>query len=260
MPHLVVERVRSLPPCPCVVPDRLPSKRTYVQFALAVEVVEVLAGLVFVVGSVCFLPQYSHDLEAFLLGCFLFVVGSVLYVVICSITLAEAVRYEGVWSAEAAENALYTAGSWVFLVGTFLYWPPEAHYGNIQWFQMHLSLSAYFNTFSTEFEGTVLFIIGSLMFVLAAFVNGLNQRAPFDNVRSRLLTATTSLYMAGGLLFVMGSVAFLPNLGCGEIMEAFGAWLFIVGSVAFVFGGVVSIVRTWTFLGDKEQEPLVGKP
>lgn len=260
MPHLVVERVRSLPPCPCVVPDSLPSKRTHLQFALAVEALEVIAGVTFVVGSVCFLPAYSRDLEAFLLGCFLFVVGSLMYVVICSITLAEAIRYEGLWSAETAENALYTLGSWVFLVGTVLYWPPEAHYGNINWFQMHLSLSAYFNLFSREFEGTILFIIGSLMFVLAAFVNGLNQRAAFDSVRTRLLTATTSLYMAGGILFVMGSVAFLPNLGCGELMEAFGAWLFIVGSVFFVFGGLVAAVRTYTFFGDEEQAPLVSKP
>ena len=33
-------------------------------------------------------------------------------------------------------------------------------------FQGTLSLSSYFNTFSVEFEGTVLFIIGSLLFVV----------------------------------------------------------------------------------------------
>jgi len=259
MPHLAVERIRSTLPCPCVFPtEKLPTRRHDVACALVLEAFEILAGLIFVAGSICFLPSYSHSLDVFLLGCLLFVLGSLIYVAICSFTLAEAVRFEGWWSAEAAENGLYTLGSWVFLVGTFLYWPPEAHYEHIGWFQGTLSLSSYFNTFSVEFEGTVLFIIGSLLFVIAAFINGLNQRGPFESVRSRLLTATTSLYMAGGLLFVMGSVAFLPNLGCGETMEALGAWMFIVGSAFFVFGGVVNGVRTATYL-DPQQDPLVDK-
>merc|ERR1719473_715343 len=106
-----------------------------------------------------------------------------------------------------------------------------------------MSLGVYFNLFSPEFEGSPLFVLGSLVFAAAAFVNGLSQRS-FDTTKNKMLTATTSLYMMGSLLFVMGSVAFLPNLGCNETMVAIGAWNFVVGSLFFLVGGLVSMWRT----------------
>eukprot|EP00928_Gymnodinium_smaydae_P032615 TRINITY_DN23571_c0_g4_i1.p1 TRINITY_DN23571_c0_g4~~TRINITY_DN23571_c0_g4_i1.p1 ORF type:complete len:149 (-),score=28.82 TRINITY_DN23571_c0_g4_i1:161-607(-) len=93
-----------------------------------------------------------------------------------------------------------------------------------------------------------LFIVGSMMFAAAAFTNALNQRKYNDDA-SRLLTAVTSLYFAGSTLFIMGSIAFLPDLGCNEKMVSIGAWLFIVGSVFFTLGSVLSLCRTIQILG-----------
>jgi len=257
MPHLIIERARKnllLFPCRWARPSPAFVKPRDAIFAYFVEWFDILGGVIFTVGSVCFLPEYSHNLPVFLWGCALFVLGSLVYLIICSFTFAEACHVSGLYSFEACENVLYLLGAWTFLVGTILYWPEEAHYRHVDWLQ-ELSLSAYFNFFSPEFEGTILFIVGSVFFCLAAFVNGLNQRT-FDTYANRLLTATTSIYMAGSILFIIGSVAFLPDLGCSHAMESIGAWCFIIGSLFYVIGSVVSLVRTDHELSNPENEQL----
>lgn len=228
--------------------------------AFILEAIDIIAGIIFVVGSACFLPQYSKDLDVFIAGCVLFVVGAALYCIICTFTLAEALHESGCQSFETSENVLYLAGSYVYFIGTVLYWPSEAHQEHIEAFK-DMSLGQYFNLFEPEFEGTVLFIVGSVMFAFAAFLNGLNQRR-FDLFVNKLLTATTSLYMGGSLLFAMGSMCFLPNLGCGEQMVTIGAWMFIIGSVMFVIGGCLSMYRLLVIYRNKDVDevPLVDGP
>lgn len=256
MPHLITDRLRELPECPCA--GRVAVKRSEsIACALTIEAFDILAGVIFVVGSVCFLPSYAKDLTVFMWGCILFVLGSVIYLLICTVTYYEAIMEKGFMTFEACENALYWLGSLVFTIGTILYWPKEAHTRGIEQMKSY-SLGVYFNFFSPEFEGSILFILGSCIFALAAFVNGLSQRC-FDTVEGQILTATTSFYMIGSLLFVMGSVAFLPDLGCDETMLAIGAWNFIVGSLFFVVGGILSLwrlLRHWK-AGAREREKLV---
>lgn len=200
------------------------------------------------------MPAFSHRIGVFILGCMLFVVGSVLYTGISLFTLAEAIREKGSHTFEACENGLYVTGSLAFLIGTILYWPNSKYYINLNWAKA-FSLGAYFNWFSPEFEGSLLFIVGSLLFAAAAFINGLSQRC-FQTTESRMLTATTSLYMAGSLFFVMGSVAFLPELGCNDQMIALGAWCFLIGSALFIVGGFISLMRTSRALKNPENAPL----
>lgn len=256
MPHLVIERIRQVPKlcqgCMCCIQ---PGKRTGV-CAVVLECFDILGGVIFVIGSVCFLPPYSEEIEVFLLGCALYIVGGLIYLGICCFTLAEACREKGYDTLEACENMLYVLGSLIFVVGTILYYPPEAHHSDMNWFVRTISVGVYFNMFSPEFEGTILFIVGSFMFAFAAFVNGLNQRS-FDSVSNQLLTATTSLYMMGSLLFVMGSVAFLPDLGCNETMIIFGAWSFIIGSMFYVVGSSVSMWRTIRELRNPVHDPFL---
>merc|ERR1712048_823059 len=101
--------------------------------------------------------------------------------------------------------------------------------------------------------GTWMFIAGSAMFTLAAFLNALRL------VTSHLTfttwaVATCSIYELGGICFVMGSVCFMPNQGCGEGMELMGAWLFIIGSAAYVVGGIIQIMMTVALLHLKRDE------
>jgi len=260
MPHLVIDRLRSVPDlCTCSWArptfGQLPSKRRDFGCACFVEALDIFAGLIFIVGSACFLPYFSHNLNWFLAGCALFVLGALIYVGLCSFTLLEAVREFGWNTMECYENALYLLGSWVFLIGTVLYWPEKAHHDSAEYLKS-MAFGVYFNLFSPEFEGTILFIIGSLFFAMAAFINGLNLRA-FDSWGQKMLTASTSLYMAGSLLFVMGSVAFLPDLGCNEQMLTIGAICYIVGSVMFTAGGVISLIRTIHELGNPERSQII---
>lgn len=237
MPHLLVERVRSVPACWCGV---VRAKEKGLHEATAcnclIEAIDILGALVFLVGSICILPNQTFDV--FLAGCILFIIGATIYLGLSLFTLYEALRERG-WSYEAMENALYLGGSLVFLAGTVLYWPEEAQHAHVEWMK-GLSLGTYFNLFEPEFEGTLLFVAGSMMFAFASLVNGLNKR-------SKLLIATTYLYMGGSLLFVMGSVAFVPNLSVRpgwEHMETFGAWCFVIGSGFYVAGGLINLFRT----------------
>jgi len=260
MPHLLIERLRHTPTfCPCgrrVGKDgKMGRMRDNVACAYSVEAIDIISSLIILIGAACFLPSFSQDMEIFILGCVLFVVGTTGYLAISIFALGEAIYEKGLESLEACENSLYVAGALLFNAGTILYWPDEANWP-MTLASRELMVGQYFNWFSPEFEGTVLFIIGSLFFAMAAYVNALNQRS-FDTPISKMLMAVTTCYMVGALLLVMGSVAWLPELGCGDRMEEFGAVMYVIGSLAYVIGGVISLIRTSLQLEDPEYAPLL---
>merc|ERR1712110_201158 len=89
----------------------------------------------------------------------------------------------------------------------------------------------------------MLFIVGSSIFALAAFVNAMGQRR-YDLWTHNMLSLITTCYLCGSMLFAMGSMCFLPDMGCDDNMLAVGAWMFIVGSVCFLIGSIFSLWRT----------------
>lgn len=262
MPHLLIERLRQVPKA---LVCNVPSRKDFPLGVYFVELLDIIAAIIFLVGSVCFLPEYSKELNTFLLGCLLFVVGSILYCILCSLALLEACIAKGLGTLEAGENVLYLIGSWCFLVGTILYWPDESDYPEIEAdknISPGLVLAQYcvdFTEFHRRFYGTVLFIFGSIVFAFAAFLNALNQRT-FSKWSARMLSATTSLYLGGSLSYLMGSIAFLPGLGCGEQMLTLGAWCFIVGSSLFLVGSVISVWRIHCVLASPEAEEFTPRP
>merc|ERR550514_772362 len=168
---------------------------------------------------------------------------------------------KGFYSYESMENVNFLLGSVIFLAGTILYWPEEARHRHIEWMKT-FSIGYYFGLWRAEFEGAILFIVGSVLFAMAAFVNGLNHQHPWDSASSKAMTASTSLYMIGGVLFAMGSVAFLPDLGCNHQMEMIGAVMFIVGSIVYTLGGLVNVARTFRDVdnGSAERDPEESAP
>lgn len=262
MPFLLLDRIRELPlwfrrSCDSAFGEEADNSghpRRAV-FAYCLVFSGLAADITFVVGSICFLPEFSRDLDVFLIGCMLFVVGCGVYVVITSITFIESLHQKGLFCFEAFEHLLYLIGSWLYLVGSVLYWPSEAEYEHVEWMK-GMAPGVYFNLMSPEFEGSILFILGSVLFVIAAFVNGLSIRG-FDTYQQQLVTAITSMYMLGSLFFVMGSVAFLPELGCNETMMTYGCWAFIIGSILFVAGSCLNVMHTRYMLESKEHIPLL---
>ncbi|CAK9020021.1 unnamed protein product [Durusdinium trenchii] len=260
MPHVVLERIRNAPFTRLDAGKERahaePITRLDARAAYMIEGLELAANVIFVAGSACFWPAFAHDMDVFLLGCELFILGSFVYCCITVYTLCEAVHYhDNILNFESIEHVLYLLGSLLYLVGTVMYWPPEIDRYQLTWLAKHLSLGVYFNLFSTQFEGTILFMVGSAFFAFASFVNGLNQRS-FDTFTNQLLTAVTSLYLGGALFFVMGSVAFLPDLGCNGNMVRIGATLYISGSVLLGVGSIISIYRTSYVLSNPENQVL----
>lgn len=258
MPHLLIERIRNSPAfCPCgrrSKDGKVLRLRDSAACAYTVEIVDVISGLIILIGSACFLPSFARDEDIFLAGCLLFVLGTTGYLIIACFCMGEAIYMHGIESLEAVENALYVAGALLFNAGTILYWPEQANWP-ITLASRELSPGQFFNWFSPEFEGTVLFIIGSLFFAMAAYCNGLSQQG-FDTPIKKMLTAATTCNMVGALLLIMGSVAWLPELGCGEGMYEFGAVMYIIGSLFYVIAGVVSLIRTSLILDEPELTPL----
>mmetsp|Transcript_43990 Transcript_43990/g.113699 ORF Transcript_43990/g.113699 Transcript_43990/m.113699 type:complete len:285 (-) Transcript_43990:3-857(-) len=271
MPHLIIERERSFH-----TPRFLSQKAAYIG-VYAVEVLDIFAAATFVGGSLCFLPRFSKQLRDFVHGCSLFILGSAIYCLICTIAFGEALGRQGWLSFEVWEHLLYLLGSWLFLAGSVLYLPVSGAPWDMAVEQDHIAnmglptrisigpeavylgqICELFSYFERQSLGTILFIVGSMLYVFAAFTNALNQRK-FDELSSKMLTAVTSLYMTGSLLFTMGSVALLPHLGCGDQMVSLGVWCFIIGSFLFLFGGIASLVRThWVLRGSNgERDPLM---
>jgi len=248
MPHLITERFRRFPEV-LTLPlstGRLEWKTANARLgAYLLEAVATAASCIFIAGSVCFMPHYAENLATLYAGCMLFIIGSGLYCLICTATLSEALMLKGGGgNYEVWENALYLVGSALYLVGSILYLP--ARVGVVHMSMLSVSLSQVCDNSKLsdgQHLATWLFVVGSFLFVLAAFLNALNPRRS-DETSSRLLTATTSSYMIGSLLFAVGSIAFLPRLGCGEDLVDLGAWCFVAGSAFFLLGDVLSLCRT----------------
>jgi len=263
MPHLLIERIRSSPDALFTELGRLQNnvhkaaqgvsarENPYVS-VYVVEILDIIAAGIFIVGSVCFIPRYSVDFSVFLMGCVLYVVGSAIYAVVCSFTLWEAIHEKGIASFEAGENFLYATGSWAYLLGSVLYYPGEDQYKQLEALQ-DVSFVQYSNLFARELSGTILFIVGSFLFAFAAFTNALNQRK-FGEWSSRMLTIVTALYLGGSILFAMGSVGFLPNIGSNTMLLCLAAWCFVVGSCLFFTGGILSLWRTSHLINDWDAE------
>lgn len=247
MPHLMVERLRSLP-----------EFLRRVTLCYGIEALAITADMIFVVSSCGFCPPFVRTLEIFVASCAGYALGSLIYLGLAVVSTWEAVRKHGWQEIEVYENLAYLVGSFQFFLGTVLYWPSKAD--RIHWLLdmdnlKDLSLGAYFNLMSPEFEGTLFFIAGSVLFVLAAFMNSVTH-SHSHTTESKLLTATTTLFMAGSVLFVMGSVGMMPDLGCGEGMYDIGAGCYVFGSLFFLAGSLVSLVRVHRMVNDPEMAEL----
>jgi len=263
MPHVLIERARDFPEFVKSVGSA--RKHSDVAAYLA-ETVDIVSGLLFLLGSVYFLPVYAEHVGTFYYACDLFIVGSFGFCVVCAFTLAEAMIEIGPVSMEALENGLYLSGSWLFLMGSIVYRPDNQKLG-IDLSMLNaggppiFTLELYCRhggNLDGEMLGCILFIVGSTMFACAAFLNALNPRKSEEEL-SRLLSATTCLYFAGSLFCVMGSVAMLPHMGCEESMAWIGAWSFIGASLLFTIGSCLSLLRTVRLRRSPESESLTGR-
>ena len=134
-----------------------------------------------------------------------------------------------------SEKLLYLAGGLIFLVGTFYFQHPQMI--------SHRIPSEVLAEEDVLFAAIWMFIIGSIIFVFATFLNALTLNAS-GRTFIHWAVATCGIYELGGILFVMGSVCFMPNQGCKEGMEILGAWCFILGAACYVLGDFIDFMKT----------------
>ena len=124
---------------------------------------------------------------------------------------------------ERANTVVYLAGGALFVWGSILFFP---------------ALS------SREDRGAWLFIVGSLLYLLVTghdLVEVIRHRRRVrrtESARDRLEALSAICYVAGTVLFVLGSVCFLSSVGRFDL----GAWSFVIGSALFLGGSVIDVL------------------
>ncbi|MES1941100.1 hypothetical protein T5B8_12703 [Salinisphaera sp. T5B8] len=124
---------------------------------------------------------------------------------------------------ETANAILYKVGGFLFIVGSVFFFPRLEAYQNIgAW---------------VFFVGSILYLVvtGHDMLEVRKFWHQHNRHAP--DRRLELIAAAS--YLAGTLLFTVGSLFFLSWWG----WFIAGAWCFIIGSLLFVLGAGVNVLQ-----------------
>ena len=98
--------------------------------------------------------------------------------------------------------------------------------------------------------GAWCFIVGSLLFVVSAFVNVL-QTHDDTAAQRKLWNLTAVTFVAGSVLFATASIPYLWPIGGTAIattLLTFLAAQYVVGSALFLAGGLFNFRRAWSCL------------
>ena len=212
--------------------DKLFSHHTWEKInVLAYEI----GGIIFIAGSVLFLPKYG-DYEAE--GSWLFIVGSILYVIV---TFHDGV--ELLFNKEAAlalfvdsmAALTYVLGSILYIIGSVFFLP----------------------TVDKTPAGAWCFIWGSVLFILGAIMNAFQIYEAPSVWSSYYMLLTAVCYIIGSVFFTLASVPYLftfQNSQDETRVDEYLATQYIIGSVCFFFGGCINGLRAYLIMKrDKQQ-------
>ncbi|GHA94028.1 hypothetical protein GCM10007159_14650 [Modicisalibacter luteus] len=124
---------------------------------------------------------------------------------------------------EGLNASAYVVGAATFVVGSVFFLPALEKYST---------------------AGAGLFIAGSLIYLavtahdLTETINHYRHHASHGK-KTALEFITSTGYVIACLLFLVGSIFFLPRLGA----ERWGAWCFIVGSALFTGGAILNVTQ-----------------
>ena len=262
------------------------------------EALFVVGAAVFLIGSYDFYPglPFTRYVE----GCELFIIGSAIFVglsLFAAFEIFEDAKLAGEPPDVASlfEESMYIVGSSLFLVGTVLFTPPldgatdaavaaaeaarAADMGSsdpllsVTWFGKTIDLVVQADgeppepTESAIAKGDILFVFGSILYSVAAFVSGLkaageSTAGPGAALRRRTAVATASLYELGGVAFVVGTLGFVPApvlsiASCPEgvtKLTSAGATLFVAGSAAYLIGSTLTLLVTASLTYDSFED------
>ncbi|MEL6267550.1 MAG: YrhK family protein [Pseudomonadota bacterium] len=229
MPHLFINRPRQHD-----VFALDPAGRRHFRWEIVNAVVYLVGGVIFILGSVLFFPALAAYAD---LGAWIFVAGSLLYLVVTGHDLAEVLRsrrrLEGpptpLQRLDAWAAVTYVAGSVAFAVGSVLFLSRVGLYDAGAW----------------------CFIGGSLLFVIGAVVNVLQIVRAADLVTLQLMNLTALTFVTGSVIFALASVPYLWSFEAEadkRLVETYLAWQFVIGSALFFLGGLFNAWRAVLFV------------
>lgn len=221
MPHQITNRKRNY--------DRAASiGRSFLSEGLN-ALAYVAGGLIFLIGSIFFLPAFEQYAAA---GAWMFIVGSVLYLAVTCSDFVENIlhfRHHPPRSRKAffefGSSALYLIGSLIFVIGSVLFLPA-------------LELKSW---------GGGCFLVGSTIFVIAACINVTQITQAGSLATLQMLNITAICFVVGSVLFLVASVPYLWG-GSGSIKTILLSYMgaqFVVGSFLFFTGGIVNAYRAY---------------
>jgi hypothetical protein len=226
MPHLFVNRPRLHD-----VVSQAPSLHDQFRWETINAVLYEFGGLIFVAGSIFFFPSMESYAD---LGAWLFIVGSLVYLVVTGHDLIEVRRHArnrrgrpSIWERlEAVAAIAYVVGTVLFTIGSVFFLSAVGFYVGGAW----------------------CFVIGSLLFVLGATINVLQIVQADDMLTLQLMNLTALTFVIGSILFTVASIPYLWYIETPydrETINAFLAWQYVVGSGLFLLGGVFNYWRAW---------------
>jgi hypothetical protein len=124
---------------------------------------------------------------------------------------------------ETINAILYKIGGLVFIIGSILFFPALDAYKNLGCW--------------TFFVGSLLYLIVTAHDMAEVYCNW--KATKQHDVKSRLEFVAASSYVAGTILFTVGSIFFLSTVG----WTVPGAWCFVVGSLLFVVGASINVLQ-----------------
>lgn len=226
MPHVFVNRPRLHD----LVGDD-PTRRSQFRWETINAVVYVLGGVLFIVGSVLFFPALEGRSD---LGAWMFIVGSLMYLLVTGHDTAEVARYRSALAQEPTVwDRLETWAALSYVVGTVLF-----TIGSV------LFLSA----IDRNDAGAWCFVTGSLLFVLGATINVLQIVQSVDMQILQLSNLTALTFVSGSLLFTVASIPYLFDLRDAadeRTIDGFLAGQYTIGSVLFLLGGLINYRRAY---------------
>lgn len=169
-----------------------------------------LGAWCYIIGSFHLLPNDNHSTRW---AAHLFLVGGSISLVTSMLDLEEALTARAS-SFELLMHAAYVAGSLIYVLATVFFVPDIA--SRLGW--AHLA-------------GSAGFVAGSALLVVASFINGVHGS----------LLASTATFL-GCQLYLVGSILYLPGLGCHDTRRA-ATLCMVLGSIAFAVASHYPLVH-----------------
>jgi hypothetical protein len=237
-----------------------------------IEMVYIFASCLFVAGTLFFFPGGFGGLDEKIstgVGCRLYDVGSLVFALMSVYALAE-MRYVQ-WYGIAKVSNKDRVSQWLYMLGSLVFL-----FGCLIWDPLLIDIFVGFELMNHDqwlALACAFFMVGSMFFAIAAFLNGMDIHHTHPQFKRYAFTIT-STYEFGGLLFVAGTMGYVPvsirNNKCPAVTEEeseciivnseiLGCSMYLVGSLLYLFGSFLSLLKTIALNGvGKKQAKAAG--